>query len=138
MPDDASTAGQAQAAATPATAIVIPDEVKAKFGEIITLILASESMNDEERQYWVNILPVMTPEQVQNLKDILDNEKKQLAAIDQKYSQDMDKIGQQQFVQQVGEERQRRIAERTAAEQSSKQTETQAAEDLLNQINAIG
>ncbi len=137
MPSDASTAGQTQSAVAPATAIVIPDEVKAKFGEIISLVLASESMNDEERQYWVNILPVMTPEQVQNLKDILDNEKKQLAAIDQKYSQDMDKIGQQQFVQQVGEERQRRMAERSAAEATSKQAEAQATDDILNQINAI-
>lgn len=136
MPDDSTTAGPVPATGATVTAIVIPDEVKAAFGEIITLILASESMNDEERQYWVNILPVMTPEQIQNLKDILENEKKQLAAIDQKYGQDLDKIGQQQFVQQVDEERRRRMADRAAAEQSSKQTETQAAEDLLNQINA--
>ncbi len=134
MPDATASAGQVAAA----SAIIIPDEVKAAFPDVIALILTSESMNTEERQYWVNILPVMTPEQIQNLRDILENEKKQLQAIDQKYSQDMDKIGQQQFVQQVDDERQRRLAERTAAEQSDKQAQTQQAEDLLNQINQLG
>ncbi len=118
--------------------VVIPDNVRAQFGELIDLIMKSESMNTEERQYWVNILPVMTPDQIQNLRDILENERKQLAAIDQKYSQDMDAIGQKQFINQVDEERRRRASERTGAESASKQEENKAADDLLNQINAAG
>ncbi len=134
MPEDGTAAGQA----TGASSVVIPPEVQAQFSEVIGLIVASESMNAEERQYWVNILPVMTPEQVQNLRDILQNEKSQLAAIDQKYSQDVNKIGQQQQIQQVEDERRRRAAERQAAEQSEKDTQSQAEQDLLNQINQIG
>ncbi len=136
--DTAAGSAPAPAAGAAATSVVIPDAVRAQFGELIELILKSESMNNEERQYWVNILPVMTPEQVQNLRDILENEKKQLAAIDQKYSKDMNSVDQKQFVAQVDEERKRRLAERAAAEQSAKQTEDKTAEDLLNQINAAG
>ncbi|MBP9750256.1 MAG: hypothetical protein KBC95_00220 [Candidatus Peribacteraceae bacterium] len=136
MPGDGATAGQP--AATGASSIVIPPEVQAQFGDVLALIAASESMNAEERQYWVNILPVMTPEQVQNLRDILQNEKNQLAAIDQKYTQDVDKIGQQQQIQQTDDERRRRAAERQAAEQNDKTTQNQAEQDLLNQINQIG
>lgn len=134
MPGDGATAGQP--ATTGTSSIVIPPEVQAQFADIIGLIVASESMNAEERQYWVNILPVMTPDQVQNLRDILLNEKNQLAAIDQKYSQDVDKIGQQQQIQQTDDERRRRASERQAAEQAGQASDGQAAEDLLNQINA--
>ena len=65
-----------------ATGLKIPDDVRSKFPELIDLIVASESMNDEERQYWINILPIMTPEQTEDLRGILDNERKQLEAID--------------------------------------------------------
>ena len=92
-------------------------------------------MNDEERQYWVNILPIMTPEQVQNLRDILTNEKQQLAAIDQKYAKEVQQMGQEQFVAQVQEERHRRLEQRQSAEQNQKQEEEQATEDLLKQID---
>src|SRR3990167_7643617 len=72
----------------PATALVIPPEIQAKFGAMLTLIQGSESMNNEERQYWINILPIMTPEQLKNLEEILASEKKQLAAIDAKYKKE--------------------------------------------------
>jgi hypothetical protein len=91
-------------------------------------------MNDEERQYWINILPVMTPEQLQNLRDILNNEKKQLAAIDAKYQTDIQKIGQADTVKQTEEERRKKRMERQSQEQSHKSTEEQATEDILKKI----
>lgn len=114
--------------------VQIPDELKQKFPELIELILGSESMNDEERQYWVNILPVMTPEQVQNLKDILTNEKEQLAAIDRKYAKEIEKIGEKGLTQQVDDERRKRREARTKTEQSAKREEEEKAENLLGMI----
>ena len=58
-------------------------------------------MNDEERQYWINILPIMTPDQVKNLFDILDNERKQLAAIDAKYQTEIQKVSQSEVNRQT-------------------------------------
>ena len=72
--------------------LVIPAETQQKFGQLIALIKGSESMNDEERQYWINILPIMTPEQVKNLQEILENERNQLQAIDAKYAKEMGKL----------------------------------------------
>ena len=66
--------------------LTIPNELQKRHSELIDLILQSESTNKEERQYWINILPVMTPDQVENLRQILQNEKNQLAAIDRKYN----------------------------------------------------
>ena len=53
--------------AQPSTTLQIPPDTQAKFGKFVDLIKGSESMNDEERQYWINILPIMTPEQIKNL-----------------------------------------------------------------------
>src|SRR3989338_6948393 len=72
--------------------LTITPETQQKFGPLIDLIKGSESMNNEERQYWINILPIMTPEQLKNLEDILSSEKKQLAAIDAKYSKEMTEV----------------------------------------------
>jgi hypothetical protein len=120
---------------TPApTGLTVPPEVQAKFGELIELVKKSESMNDEERQYWVNILPIMTPEQIQNLREILDNERKQLAAIDAKYQTDIDKLGQAEVLKQTEEARRKKRMERSGKESSAKAQEDKAAEDLLKQM----
>ncbi|MDO8469183.1 MAG: hypothetical protein Q7S29_05495 [Candidatus Peribacter sp.] len=116
------------------TGVQIPDDLKTKFPELIDLILASESMNDEERQYWVNILPVMTPEQIQNLKDILMNEKQQLAAIDRKYAKEIERIGETQLLQKVDEERRTRREQRSQTEQSARVEEDAHTADILGKI----
>src|SRR5439155_1544478 len=95
----------------------------------------SESMNDEERQYWIHILPIMTPEQVGNLREILENERKQLAAIDAKYQTEIDKLGQAEVVRQTEEERRARRMQRSSSEASHKEQEEKAAEDLLKQMD---
>jgi hypothetical protein len=119
-----SSAPQGSAASS---GLVVPPDVQQKFGAIIDLIRASESMNDEERQYWVNILPIMTPEQIKNLQDILDNERKQLAAIDAKYQKEIDHIGQAEMTKRISEERERRRTERTNTEANHKQQEIESA-----------
>lgn len=120
--------------AKPPQAVQITDELKQKFPELIDLILGSESMNDEERQYWVNILPVMTPEQIQNLKDILTNEKEQLAAIDRKYAKEIERIGEGTLLKQVEEERRKRRDERSQKEASNRQEEEAQTLDILGRI----
>ena len=137
MPDDSSVGSPPPAGqATTTSALIIPDDIRKQFGDIIDLITHSESMNDTERQYWINILPIMTPEQMTNLREILTTERSQLAAIDAQYAKAIDTIGQQEFVKQVGEERARKSAVRTQAESSAKSAEDQAAEDLLKNIQS--
>ena len=126
---DASAQGSAK--------VVIPDELRKKFPEIINLILASESMNDEERQYWVNILPIMTPEQVQNLRDILENERKQLQAIDQKYSKQLSASASKEQVIKTETDRTKRRQELKQKEQTIEQKEEQQTKELLDKIENL-
>lgn len=65
----------------------IPDDVQKQFSELIGLIKGSQSMNDEERQYWIDVLPIMNEDQLTNLNNILGNEKKQIAEADKQYEQ---------------------------------------------------
>ncbi len=119
---------------TGSTGLQVPPEIEAKYGPLIALIKSSESMNDEERQYWVNILPIMTPEQVQNLQDILDNEKKQLAAIDEKYAKEMGKVDQAASIQKTEENIRKKRQTRTESEQAAQKEEEKSEEEILRQI----
>lgn len=65
----------------------ISQEVLEQFPELIGLIKESQSMNLEERQYWVDVLPIMTDEQIQNLKSILENEKGQIEESEKEYEE---------------------------------------------------
>jgi hypothetical protein len=74
----------------------IPEEVQKKFPDLVELIKGSQSMNDEERQYWVDVLLIMTGDQVQNLRSILEGEKRQIESakgkLEKEMSGDEDKI----------------------------------------------
>ena len=127
MPDDS------KAAPSP----VIPADILQKFPDLLQLIQGSESMNNEERQYWVSILPVMTDEQIKNLREILENEKKQLQAIDEKYSKEIDAVGQQQSVKATEEERKQKRETRKKSESTNQAEEEQKAEDILKSIEGL-
>lgn len=115
----------------------ISDDLKAKYPDLIALILASESMNNEERQYWVNILPIMTPDQVQNLRDILQNEKDQLAAIDKKYSTELTAEAEGELIAKTESDRHARRNELQQKEEQFEQKEEQETEQLLERIENL-
>ena len=135
-----ATSGQSQPAGGTQVAtskLTIPADVQQKYPQLLELIKGSESMNDEERQYWINILPIMTPDQVKNLSDILENERKQLAAIDAKYQTEIQRIGQTEVTRQTEEERKKRRDQRASSEDTDKKQEDAAADDLLKQIGGL-
>lgn len=121
----------------PATGLQIPPETLAKFGAIIELIKGSESMNDEERQYWINILPIMTPEQMKNLEDILSSEKKQLAAIDAKYSKEMAQVSDSVGLAATEQKMKSKKKERQKIENEAAQHEQAKESELLAQIQSL-
>ena len=121
----------------PAITLVIPPEILAQFGPLIELVKASESMNNEERQYWINILPIMTPDQRKNLEDILVSEKQQLAAIDAKYSQPAPSTGNQVSAAETGQKIRVKKQEREQVEKEEYAKEAGKETDILSQIQAL-
>ncbi len=63
------------------SALVVLDEIKAKDPELVDLILGSDSIDDEQKQYWLDAIPTMTDEQRGRIFDILMTEKQKLAKL---------------------------------------------------------
>ena len=119
------------------TGLQIPADTQQKFGAIIAMIMGSESMNMEERQYWINILPVMTPEQLRNLKDILECEKRQLADIDAKYATSASKVNTDVSTAEIENKIRARKRERQEQEHAESEKEEVRESDILAQIQAV-
>lgn len=115
----------------------IPEDVKAKHGELVEMIMSTESMNNEERQYWIDLLPVMTPEQVQNLYDILDNERKKLAEIDSFYSKKVSEIEKEEAAEKLQEERENKMNKLEEAEAQHEKEEEALEKQLLEEMENL-
>ncbi len=71
---------------------IVPPLIREKFPDLIKLIFETESMNEEEREYWLQIMPILTEEQIVKLRDIMVKEKNQLAKLDEEYKNEMARI----------------------------------------------
>jgi hypothetical protein len=81
------------------TTFYISDEVHSKFPELITLILNTESMDDDERQYWFDIMPSMNDSQVDRLYDILETEKMKLEELEGKYQKEIKSLNEKHLIE---------------------------------------
>lgn len=116
---------------------IIPAMVRTKFPDLIKLIYETESMNEEEREYWMQILPIMSEEQTSKFRDILVNEKEQLTKLDKDYESEMNKINQAKPQEIDAEEMKERFAEIKTAEKAHEAEESSEAEDLLKQLGNL-
>ena len=130
----------------PPSGVIIPDEAKQKYPDLVELVLQSESMNTEERNYWLQVMPVMTPDQIAELRDILETEKRKLAAIDAKYAaQKGGRTGggqntaalSEEDIKKAEEKRKKAQEERRAAEAAHREKDEEHAEDLLSQLDDL-
>ncbi len=81
------------------TTFNISDDVQVKFPELIKLILHTESMDDDERQYWFDIMPSMTDSQIDRLYDILETEKKKLEELEVKYQTEIKSLNEKHLIE---------------------------------------
>jgi hypothetical protein len=133
---DSNSSVQASSQSSSGTPLV-PDEARKKHPEIVELILHSESMNLEEQNYWLQVLPIMTTEQVLELKDILDTEKKKLAEIDAKYAPQTTPEKSPADLEAAEKKRKEALAARKAAEEKSRAEENASADALLGELSSL-
>ena len=77
----------------------IDDEVLAKYDELVKMILATESMDDDERQYWFDIMPSMTETQIDRLYNILDTERQKLQELEVKYQEEIKELNEKHLIE---------------------------------------
>ncbi len=81
------------------TTFYISDEMHTKYPELIKLILNTESMDDDERQYWFDIMPSMTDSQIDRLYNILETEKKKLEDLEVKYQKEIKALNEKHLIE---------------------------------------
>lgn len=113
---------------------IVPKLVREKFSDLIKLIFETESMNTEEREYWLQIMPIMTEEQINKFRDILVNERDQLAKLDREYGSEMGggavkEIDEKKMKEKLQEIRQKEILDQEA--------DKKGEEDLLKKLNEV-
>lgn len=115
----------------------IPQVVRDNHAELVELIVVTKSMNDDERQYWFNILPIMSEEQIEKLRKILVTEQKKLAEINQEYNARVTEINEKYLQKYQEKEIQRKQEELKQAEQASEVQDKTLEDQLLSQLNGI-
>ncbi|MBI2463755.1 hypothetical protein HYV57_02265 [Candidatus Peregrinibacteria bacterium] len=115
----------------------IPDLVREKYADLIDLILQTESMNDEERQYWFHILPIMTVEQINKFRGILVKEKEQLSKLDKEYEEELKRINESKITAEKNQQSAIKRKELRAEEKKNEEEEKKQEENILKKLNEV-
>lgn len=115
----------------------IPKLVKEKYPDLVPLILQTESMKEEERVYWFQILPIMSEDQIVKFRGILVNEKEQLTKLDLEYEQELKKLNEKHLVEWTGFERKEKREKLVAAEDAAEKEDSEKQDDLLKKLSDV-
>jgi hypothetical protein len=115
----------------------IPQAALDKHPDLVKMIKSTESMSKEEREYWFQILPIMTDEQVVRLRKILEQESKQLAMLDSKYQNELGKLNQKHEQEWNEFEKKQSREKRKTQEASHEQEEAANEAALLNELENL-
>lgn len=111
----------------------ILDEIQIKYPELIDLVLGSESIDNNEKQYWFDILPSMTDEQIDRLFNILMTERKQLEELNIKYQEEIKNLNERHSIQWQSLQTQKTREKIQEAEKSD--TSKADADNALDMLN---
>ena len=112
----------------------VSDEVQAKYPELIKLILATDSMDDDERQYWFDIMPSMTDSQVDRLFNILETEKNKLQDLELKYQKEIKSLNETHLIE--WQEFQLKDSKKKIKQEEAKEKD-QNPDDVLKMLNDL-
>lgn len=114
----------------------ITDELQAKYPELIQLILATESMDDDERQYWFDIMPSMTDAQIDRLYDILETERRKLQELEVKYQKEIKALNEKHLIEwQEMQVKEGKAKVAAAKAQDAKTSKDEDPDEILAMLN---
>lgn len=113
----------------------IPETFLSTESGLIQLILESKSLAEHgEKQNRFNLLPIMSGEQIEKLRDILTREKQKLEEINQKYAQKQAEINQRYQQNYNSEAYYQAQAKIQAQENKTREQDLVEADNLLAQM----
>lgn len=117
------------------TSFTINEEINLKYSELVKLILETESMENDEKQYWFDIMPSMTDDQIDRLYNILDTEKKKLEALEEKYRTEIKELNEKHLIE--WQEFQLKDSKKKVAEAQAQDKDDDDAEEVLRMLNDL-
>ncbi len=112
----------------------ISEEIQVQYAELIDLIIDTDSMDDNERQYWFDIMPSMTDEQVDRLFNILDTERKKLEELESKYQKEIKDLNEKHLIE--WQDFQMKDSKKKIQDEEKKDKDSEA-DDVLNMLNDL-
>lgn len=113
----------------------ILEELQVKFPELIDLILQSESIDNAQKQYWLDILPSMTNEQIDRLFNILMTERIEIEKLDLQFQEDVKALNEKHLIQWQALQSQK--AKQKIEEAEKADTSKKDAEDILGMFGSL-
>ena len=115
---------------------VIIDEVQMRYPELVDLVIKCESITDPtQKQYWLDIIPSMTNEQIDRLFNILMTERQELERIELQFYEDVKAANEKHMLE--WQTLQSKKAKERLAEAEKNDTSKQDAEDALGIIDSL-
>lgn len=111
------------------------DEIQVKYPELIDLVLRSESIDNTQKQYWLDILPSMTNEQIDRLFNILMTERQEIERLDLQFEQDVKALNEKHQIEWQALQSQKAKEKLAAAEKHD--NSQQEAEDALGMLGSL-
>ncbi len=111
------------------------DEIQVKYPDLVELIIGSESIDNNEKQYWFDILPSMTDEQIDRLFNILMTERRQLEELNVKYQEEIKTLNEKHLIQWQSLQSQKAREKVQAQEKSD--TSKQDADDAISMLGTL-
>lgn len=115
---------------------VISDEMQVKYPELIKLVIETESMDDDERQYWFDIMPSMTDSQIDRLYNILETEKKKLEELELKYQKEIKALNEKHLIEWQ-EFQVKQSKDKIAKAQAEEAGNEEDPDDVLKMLNNL-
>jgi hypothetical protein len=111
------------------------DEIQVKYPDLVDLIIGSESIDNNEKQYWFDILPSMTDEQIDRLFNILMTERRQLEELNLKYQEEIKTLNEKHLIewQSLQSQKTREKIQKEERNDTSK-NDADAAINMLNTL----
>lgn len=134
--NDEALFGESQTVAPP-DKYKVPKLVSEKFPDLVDLIKNTESMNADERDYWFQILPIMTEDQIAKFRDILLTEKNQLDKLDKEYEEELAKLNEKHMIEWKEFETKEKREELAGKEKNAEVEEKAKEEELLKRLQEI-
>ena len=95
------------------------------------LIMTTNALREDERQYWLDLVPNMSSDQMAQLRDILQTEQENVEEIDQKYDQKLRGVGEKYLNRWDSEKARADRIQRKAEEEETLEASEKKAEELL-------